>query len=652
MSSTRPNMSITLPPGFHFDDSDGHLPTTPGHDEPQPISLEPPPPPKQVYKVKRKRAAVPPMNPDILAAQHAIPTIEMSEAIDSSPESCTSTLPTAPSATGLLAPFPHFTRAVSPPKTPAPRLHSIFDQLESPAQEWGLINDSREQRKPFERTGSIGSSFSDSSVSSFGSSAFSTASPESEATDPFMDEELSKHDKLKSAPGLDASSPSAKRAKTHRRAMWTPAMDDHLWMTYMAYLSDPTLTPFKMLPGTAPPLGVCHRVASKAKRTWRDHRTATPTGLMDAILAATPRRRQGSPDTIRPESDADDRDAKQPNWPRSESETRRRLRALCKRRPSLSAHYQRLLRTRSPSPFQSSSSAGRSSEPPSAFSSTDMKLSLITSTNPSMQPDGPLARLASDDLPPRPHSQRTARPADWFSRIGRSQAHQKSLSLQSGLGLDSSSPQKSTSLASPFDEVNSRSHLLQSMSTTKSLGRDFNRAAPFLDSPFEVQGAPTAPRSRKRRFRSDEDKPKRLPLQDVFGPQGESSSSSAVRNRGFSVGASRASDKLAKLFSPPMHQPMATSHAHAPTPSSGQDHIMTEASSDPADVSMLGPPGSRSAPRRLAEPTPRLGSPFMEMPPDSRHFNTFPRSYLPTPDNPQPFQARLQELVPRGSDER
>ena len=259
-----------------------------------------------------------------------------------------------------------------------------------------------------------------------------------------------------------------------------------------------------------------------------------------------------------------------------------------------------------------------------------------------MQPEGPLAQLASDEATPdqapaRPPSQRASRPADWFARIGRSQAHYKSLSMQSGLSVECDMTEPSSSLASPFDEASNRSHLLHSMSTTKSLGRKQfirqNVKVPSLDSPIEMQGAPTLPRSLKRRFKSDEEKPRRLGIEDVFGgPSNEDAG--IVRNRGFSVGAVRATDNLVKIFDPPPPLPSA----------SPADQEMTEA--PPAqDLSHLGPIGSRSAPRRLAESIPRLGSPFVETPATSRLFNTFPRSYIPTPTNPQPFQDRLRELA-------
>lgn len=640
MARPRPSLSITLPPNFEFHYNDGQLPKTPEQREEAQSAKEPPPPPRQKYTVKRRRAEMVPMEERQLFsdADTVIPTIEMSEAV--SEMSSPMFQPPAPN-NDLLSPLPSIQRMVTP-KTPCAKINSL-DQVESPGQEWALINDSRDQKMPpFQRASSVCSTFSDSSVSSGGSSGFSAptgncTSPESVATDPFMEEDMTKVDNFMLSPEEKDNSPNAKRVKRHRHVRWTPEMDQHLENTYIRYLSDPRVTPFKTLPGVPPPLGVCNRVASRARHTWSQHRIVTPSPL-DAILESEKSQREGSPDTIRPNAES----KQQPQWPRSDAATRKRLRKLVKGKPALSAHYQRLLRTRSPSPFASSSSANRSSEPPlSTFSSGDMKISLITSTAPSMQPEGPLAQLASDDTVTeqphaRPQSQRSSRPSDWFARIGRSQAHQKSLSLQSGLSIDAEVASSSACLASPFDEAPNRSRLLRSMSTTKSLGRsEFkkNGKAPTLDSPFEMKAPPTLPKSLKRRFKSDEEKPRRPVLEDVFGPPTEDAV--AGRNRGFTVGAAKATDNLNKVFDPPSSSPM---------PSTDQE--MTEAPPVP-DASDLGPVGSRSAPRRLAEPVPRLGSPFMETPTTNRHSNTFPRlrNYIPTANNPQPFQERLRELA-------
>nr|OQO31453.1 hypothetical protein B0A51_02164 [Rachicladosporium sp. CCFEE 5018] len=655
MSPTRPSLHIALPTLFDAPFVPGEMPKTPDQQHQVELVAEPPPPPKQTFKIKRRPRVSAPSAQIGGSYEQVIPTIEMSEANDALPMMSSPLMHPVNPAHGLLAPVPSLTRAFTPPKTPAPRLNTAFEPEDVVGQEWDMIKSSRNKKPTFERASSIASMSSDSSLSSAGSSAFSAPygdnlSPDSETTsDPFMEDDRLKEDVVTS-PNAMQTSPCAKRVKTRRATKWTPEMDDHLWMTYMSYISDPTLTPFKMLPGTSPPLGVCCRVAVKAKRTWRDQR-AVSVGAMDGVLCA-PSRREGSPDTIRAQTEH--REIKQPQWPRSEGASRRRLRYLCKRKPSFSAHYQRLLRTRSPSPFQSSSlgstaSAGTPVAP--AFAGTDLKMSLITSTNPSMQPDGPLAQLSSDDNAARPESQRASRPVDWFARIPRSQAHQKSLSLQSGLGLQTRSLQPGNMLASPFDE---RSHLLESMANTKSLGRNnFNIAAPKLDSPFEVQGAPTAPRSLKRRFRSDEEKPKRTAVQDIFSSS--SNPPPMLRNRGFTVGASAASHHLSRLFTPPsiithppppLPLPTPTPIALPLTTPTGQDHEMADSHSpDLPEVSLLGPPGSRSAPRRLAEPVARLGSPFMETTASKKQHNTFPRSYLPTSADPQPFTSRLRELA-------
>lgn len=687
----RPNLSIHLPPDFDFSSPRPSLPMTP--DQPQELQLaaEPPPPPRQKYTIKRRRPEMVAFEPILLsdtAPDAVIPTIEMSESLsESSSPLLQSQLPNSE----LLSPLPIFQRLATP-KTPMPQTHSA-NQLDSPSHEWDLINDSRDSKQPLHRANSVCSSFSDSSVSSGGSSGFSApngcTSPESVATDPFVEDDMSKADKLLLSPAMRSSSPSAKRVKRHRHVRWTPEMDQHLENTYIRYLSDPRVTPFKTLPGVPPPLGVCNRVAVKARHTWSQHRAATPSSL-DTIMEAEKSQREGSPDTIRPDTSSASSSAfsKQPQWPRSDGATRKRLRKIVKGKPQLSAHYQRLLRTRSPSPFTSTSSTNRSSvEPPSApasasasasasaFSSRDLKLSLITSTAPSMQPEGPLAQLATEDTTPQPqrpahrHSQSVSRPVDWFARIGRSQAHQKSLSLQSGLSLNTSICQTSAPLASPFDESATRNHLLQSMNATQSLGRsDFsnkNGKRPSLDSPFEMQGAPTMPRSLKRRFKSDEEKPRRPVLASVF--TAPSDEGGIVRNRGFTVGAVRATDNLTRLFDPPPPLPQVTLNASPAVPQQAADQEMTEASSSSSSnveqhftpdasssslssPSLLGPIGTRSAPRRLAEPIPRLGSPFMEMSSGAgatgqRQFNTFPRSYLPTMGNPQPFAQRIRELA-------
>jgi hypothetical protein len=401
-------------------------------------------------------------------------------------------------------------------------------------------------------------------------------------------------------------------------------------------------------------MGVCDQVATKAKRTWRSRKTMSLISeSIENVLGSTPvPYREGSPDTIRPTSLQNT----QSKWPKVAA-TRKRLRQLCQNRPSISAHYQRMLRTRSPSPFETSSPPVQTDGiRPSTFSSHAMIQSLVTSTAPSMQPDGPLAQLARelppamgsirceppptmgpllrDSPPPILRAPRVARPDDWYACIGRSQAHRKSQSLQSELRINSDSlhaASSSDALASPFnfDSAPSRSHLLSSMSGTRSLGRtEMNGrslASPLVFKP----GAPTERRSRKRRFRSDEEKPRRPALEDVFGPPDHTP---VMRNRGFTVGAARATDNLARLFTPIVVVPPV-------------DEDMIDAPNVPY-VGNGTPLGCRSAPRRLAEPVPRLGSPFLENPFPGRQRNTFPRGGVNQSQDPfRSFHDRLLDAA-------
>ncbi|PIA96277.1 hypothetical protein CB0940_10544 [Cercospora beticola] len=626
MSPTRPSLSIQLPPVHEFPYSPTTMPKTPEAQQHEAeLAVDPPPPPRpQTFKVKRKRPSAPFQEPAMLDTS-IIPTIEMSEV-----ETQMSSPTLQPTSAHLLLPLPlSSVRAFTPPKTPAPRLCTPFSQLDAAADEWDLIANAK---PTYQRANSVCSSFSDSSISSCGSSAFSMPtggydSPSSETTDPFMDDDLTKQqDKSNVSPTIPADAPQTKRIKTRRHVQWTPQMDDHLWMTFMAYLSDPTLTPFKMLPGSTPPMGVCDQVATKARRTWKSRKVLPANaGSIDAALSLDSRQREGSPDTIRPSSFQ----STQCRWPKAAA-TRRRLRELCSKRPSISAHYARMLRTRSPSPFDTSSPPAQPVQPVSLSSSFfDMHKSLMTSTAPSMQPGGVLAQLASDEPPPAPRQVRQPRPEGWFDRIPRSKAHQKSASLQSELQIHVQDMESRTSnvLASPFaaDSATSRSQLLHSMATTRSLGRtEFNGRS--LDSPFDFKvGAPTDRRSRKRRFRSDEEKPRRGALEDVFGPPVEQRP--ILRNRGFSVGTALSGEHLTNLFTP--------------SSSNGVDHVMLDAAGPGDDAPM----GSRSAPRRMIEPVPRLLSPFVETPPPSRQSNTFPRvNLLPTITNQAPFHQQLLQL--------
>lgn len=635
----KPSLSITLPRNFTFHYDDAEIPHTPAASPHEDVT-EPPPPPKQVFKVRRRRAEnqtlIPRSQDDELAT---LPTFEMTEAEEeSSPRFQRAITP------GYLAPSHNLLPLLSPPKTPVSQTggHTLDHD-----GEWSMINNGAQA---IPRPMSACSSFSDSSTSSFGSSinsrmsyGGSCTSPESDAADPFSSFEFRpKISQPIFSPDLPGNEDShAKRAKTHRHTRWTPEMDNHLWLTYVVYIQDPRVTPFKMLPGTAPPLGVCHRVAREAKHSWKGHRAAS-LGLHDdnVVIPRISVHRSMSPEFAAPQASAGNstpiatEPAKLPSsWPRSEAATRRRLRELCKRKPSLSAHYQRLLQTRSPSPLQSSSPRSRSDHDSSAFSSRSLNVSLAAATTPSMQADAPIAQLSSE-LPAQPSSER---PDGWFARIGRSQAHQKSQSLQLGLGLGygySSGAQtfRPGVLASPFAGGMNREDLLKGLDATQSLGRSFTRrpdGQPSLNSPLELHAPIPTARSLKRRFRLDEDaQPSQNSLENLFSGPSADTTPRPSRDRAFSLGAvGDGTRSLSSFFSRQMNQDV-------PMP----------------DISEVGSVGSMSSRLQAPEPTRRLGSPFGGATAPSSHFNTFPRRFTPLgSDNPnQTFEERFRELAAQG----
>ena len=321
--------------------------------------------------------------------------------------------------------------------------------------------------------------------------------------------------------------------KLKLRATFTEEMDHHLWMTYMKYLQDPTVTPFKALPTTCPPNGVCHRVARMARRTWR---TKTSSAINSIRSVAQYASRCGTPDTVKPSKSGSSTPVPGSNrpYPRypTEKQCRRRLRDLAKQKPTLSAHYQRLLNRRSPSPLQSSperpsQSTGLSSpfplEAPS-FSTRDMNVSLATSTAPSMQFGNPLAQLASEPAP-------RASEHNWPNM--RSSAHQKSQSLHIGLGLGISNM-----VGSPFHAMSQMTGMSLNQHNSQTWHAPSTKP-PRLGSPLQLHAPRPISRPFKRRalhnFESQTRNRGNSFVDQVFGAPAESSHR-RVRSRGFSLG--------------------------------------------------------------------------------------------------------------------
>ncbi|KAI5289733.1 hypothetical protein KEM54_003325 [Ascosphaera aggregata] len=204
---------------------------------------------------------------------------------------------------------------------------------------------------------SVRSTASNSSVNSHHSKHMSVsedcATPESEMVDPFpvvLYQYSDPKDYLEtpSKPERHATStPAAPRAKIVK---WTRDMDNHLWATYNEFLQDPTLTPFKMLPGTVPPLGVSYRVARAARKTWPKYKPQWGPSQRKIPVDACGHLRHTKIGGNKTPSVAGTIPTAKPAWPKSDASTRRRLKELCRRKYSIAPHYQRLIRSPSPKP--------------------------------------------------------------------------------------------------------------------------------------------------------------------------------------------------------------------------------------------------------------------------------------------------------------
>lgn len=381
-------LSRTLPKNFTFLSADEREPKTP---ERPAIHLDVPPPPHRHASCLLRRSLVRPETDIFSSAKSALsssspsfadiplPSIEIPSERDAQViESCATTMPASDDR--FLAPA----RGRRPFRTP-------------PAQIRPMSLDSRDMwdhqtlGSSIRRPSSACSSASDSSASSIEpfssprSMGGSCTSPDSDIQDPFFYIEIPRKQALKKQPLLPGKQPTKSQPKSE---CWTSEMDNHLWNTYQLYLQDPTITPFKMTPGSIPPLGVTHRVARQAKKSWEKRRSKVSRSSESNQGKMISVEFQSRSTTPTPTTNSTKR-----LWPKSEASTRRRLKLLCKRKFCIAPHYQRMLQSRSPSPFVDLFS--RSSRESSMANVTrDLGVSLISSTVP-----GPLSQLATEGVP-------------------------------------------------------------------------------------------------------------------------------------------------------------------------------------------------------------------------------------------------------------
>lgn len=614
MARGRPHLSITLPRNFTFHYTEEE-PKTPE----QEISVLRPQSP-QAYRVKRR--ARPSLSSNTYLHDEKagnfndapIPTIE-------TPVSAESARPifqhrVSEPAEGYLAPVP-YRRYMTSPRTPS--------SSERPREDFWYSSQQRSLGECISRPMSSCSIISDSSddstasASSCRSHGGSCTSPESDAADPFT-LSSSRKSKLSSRIAMSDDLPPKGNARKPKqnRVQWTYEMDRHLWTAYLIYLQDPTVTPFKMLPGVAPPLGVCHRVARKARRTWQGaksvSRMSSETSVAhDAGKDSGSASAAGSPDTIKADRSGSNTPTgyfspRPPAWPKTGPSTRRRLRFLCRRKPTIAPYYQHLLQTRSVSPESSRASSQsqscRGSSPfrsplqPTLFDTRDIQLSLTASTAISMQPDGPLAQLASNGVAGAQADR------DWFNDPIVPWASPTEIPSDLAPVTDLEEPVQAPQLGSPFGHhtwgpSRSRRHLRPA--TTRTESDSASMMGPTLKSPVRLHDTFPYPSVHKRRAMhqlEDELSPggtdlgKNL-LEDLFGGPAESRHR-RVRSRGFSLGDANASGgRLESLFTPPPdYEQMSSAEPAAAMPGP-----------------MPGPENLAPSPS-MSDSIRRLGSPF------------------------------------------
>ena len=190
----------------------------------------------------------------------------------------------------------------------------------------------------------------------------------------------------------DGDNASSNRRRRARKPALTKAMSAHLWATYILYLQDPKVTPFRVGKSCVPPHGVLLRVAREAKRSWKGAKAMarassssktnsiaavpeeqlSPTPLADvpavtvsstdsADAAAAGRdgaagTKSGSSTPTATDSTAN---GTYMEWPFTNAATRAHLRELCRQKAATPGSGARGLQymSRSPTPFMQTAAA-------------------------------------------------------------------------------------------------------------------------------------------------------------------------------------------------------------------------------------------------------------------------------------------------------
>lgn len=494
----------------------------------------------------------------------------------------------------------------------------------------------------------------------------SATSPDVECQDPFSPTMVNI---IPDTPSRKSKKLKINTIMSKANVQWSIEMDNHLFNVYQMYLADPTVTPFKTVPGSIPPTGVCHRVARRAKETWpKASRIPKPIirrYKMRNVIESRSIVRDKTPepnDFLR----ADNNDARG-LWP-SEAATRKRLKQLCKEKFTITAHYQRLRESRSPSPFHEQFTR----RPPSRLSHSvsqqpDPEVSTIYATRElgiSLVATGataPLAQLVTGDSP---LTQQMSE--DWFNTPVNSSSDAMSISSPSGLGIETDADKLKVAssiprLASPFNystwNGSGNSNNQHRRHISHNHFETVHATGSRLLSPFKLEPDMALNVNKRRAQHNLEDElspsgsnidklnpktnssdlptpatatfePKAQPRPElVFTGAGDLNQRRIrVRSRGATLGAVNNREQIERLFTPPTLQTPAVLEGVPPVPQL------------PASLTALANPAAPSSSTSLAPPEvdstqKRLGSPF-ELDPNKRSYRARNPRHVPSLSDP------------------
>ena len=349
---------------------------------------QPPSPPRQRFRLKRRNAPQLPTAPtqqflaSVAAADVPIPSIEEpyvvdEDMVDNVNQNMT---PFSQADHMYLSQSCARAKAFSPPKTPAPGALGL-SMPPSRFPDWSIDSSLSDSDCESSRPSTARSTQTSSSL--FSQLSF-TSDDLSLATSP-VKEQTNQFDRFLSPQDADRTIRAPSRVTNMRKAPWTPAMSKHLWSTYMMYLQDPKVTPVRIGPSGVPPYGVVVRVSREARRSWKGsnpqaratERTGSSTPVAEAAVCTFVQ------------------------WPHTNAATRAHLIEMCKANAGGKARNDRYFAS-SPTPFGKTITRSRArrttpARSSSIFSGGDMAMSLAVSTSDSMQLGGPLAQLTRSE---------------------------------------------------------------------------------------------------------------------------------------------------------------------------------------------------------------------------------------------------------------